>query len=90
MIRFAGIEEESTVDGEGIRFVLFCQGCPHHCKGCHNPSTWSYDKGDFISPEEILYKMKQNELLDGINRLMNHHQFQIVKSLHSFVFLLFL
>jgi len=66
VIRFAGIEEESTVDGEGIRFVLFCQGCPHHCKGCHNPSTWSYDKGDFISPEEILYKMKQNELLDGI------------------------
>ena len=66
MIRIAGIEEESVVDGEGIRYVVFCQGCPHHCVGCHNPESWSFDGGSFISSEDIYMSMQKNELLDGL------------------------
>ena len=40
MLRLAGIEHESIVDGPGIRTVIFCQGCLRHCEGCHNPETW--------------------------------------------------
>ena len=39
-MRMAGIIKNSVVNGIGIRDVIFLQGCPHHCKGCHNPQTW--------------------------------------------------
>ena len=42
-IRIAGIIEESYTDGEGIRFAIFVQGCPHKCKGCHNPTTHDFN-----------------------------------------------
>ena len=44
-IRLSGIVEESIVDGPGLRFVVFVQGCPHHCPGCHNPQTHSFTDG---------------------------------------------
>ena len=45
MIRIASIEKESTVDGEGWRYVIFTQGCNHNCKGCHNPQSHDFDGG---------------------------------------------
>lgn len=65
-VRLAGIEEESIVDGPGIRYVIFTQGCPHHCKGCHNPQTHSYTGGFFLSPADILAQLGENPLLSGI------------------------
>lgn len=65
-IRIAGIVNDSIVDGNGFRFTIFTQGCPHHCKGCHNPQTHSMDGGNLISEEELLDQIKDNPLLDGV------------------------
>lgn len=61
-----GIIEESSLDGEGVRLVIFTQGCSHHCKGCHNPSTWEFNDKNKISDNEILDMVHSNPLLDGI------------------------
>lgn len=65
-LRIAGITEESIVDGPGIRFVVFAQGCRHNCPGCHNPQTHAMDGGITVTVDEMLEQMKQNPLLDGI------------------------
>lgn len=65
-IRIAGTVNDSIVDGEGFRFTIFTQGCPHHCKGCHNPQTHSFDGGSVVTDEQLLEKIKANPLLDGV------------------------
>lgn len=65
-IRIAGLVEESYVDGEGIRFVIFMQGCLRNCKGCHNPETHDLNGGKIIDTSEIIAKIKKNPLLTGI------------------------
>ena len=44
MIRIAGINENDFVNGKGVSVSLFLQGCPFHCKGCHNPETWDWNE----------------------------------------------
>ena len=48
------IESCGTVDGPGIRFVVFTQGCPLRCMYCHNPDSWNYDTDNLMSADEIL------------------------------------
>ena len=44
-IRLAAyLQPDSIVDGEGSRTVIWTQGCPHHCLGCHNQETWSFEE----------------------------------------------
>ena len=65
-LRLAGVVRESIVDGPGIRMTVFVQGCPHHCKGCHNEHTWRFDGGYDSSVERILEEAAKDKLLRGI------------------------
>ena len=65
-IRIAGLVPESFVDGDGIRFAIFMQGCQRNCEGCHNPETHALNGGRLIDTAEILAEIKKNPLLDGI------------------------
>ncbi len=65
-IRLAGHIPESIVDGPGIRFVLFAQGCQPHCPGCHNPTTHALDGGDLVDSGEILGRIKKAKLIRGV------------------------
>ena len=65
-IRIAGLVPESFVDGDGIRFAIFMQGCRRNCEGCHNPETHALDGGRLVDTEEIISAIKKNPLLDGI------------------------
>ena len=65
-MRIAGILPCSFVNGEGARYVIFLQGCKHHCKGCHNPETWNFDGGTEIGAKEIAEDFRKRKLLDGI------------------------
>lgn len=66
LIRVSGVIPESIVDGPGIRYSLFVQGCPHHCPGCHNPQTHPFEGGTLRSVEEIVAEVKENPLISGV------------------------
>lgn len=65
-IRVAGVERESIVDGPGIRYALFVQGCPHHCPGCHNPETHDFGGGYTDTVENIFRDFCENTILTGM------------------------
>lgn len=65
-IRIAGVIRQSIVDGPGLRMVVFAQGCPLHCPGCHNPQAQDPAGGQDCTIEKILHLFDQNPLLLGI------------------------
>jgi len=65
-IRIAGTVNDSIVDGPGLRYVVFVQGCPHHCPGCHNPETWDFNGGKEVNAFDLVQEMASNPLLSGL------------------------
>ena len=65
-LRISGTVNDSIVDGPGLRFTIFTQGCPHNCPGCHNPQTHSMKGGKKISINKLYKQIKENGLLSGI------------------------
>lgn len=65
-LRISGTVNDSIVDGPGLRFTIFTQGCPHNCPGCHNPQTHSMKGGKKISINKLYKQIKKNGLLSGI------------------------
>lgn len=65
-IRLFGIVRESIVDGPGLRFVVFVQGCPHHCSGCHNPASHDLHGGKPTTLGKLWAEIEKNPLIRGV------------------------
>ena len=65
-IRVAGYKKHSFVDGPGVRFTVFTQGCPHACPKCHNPETWDVTGGDLMKVSTMVQKIAGANYLDGV------------------------
>lgn len=66
MLDLAGVVRDSIVDGPGLRTVIFAQGCPHHCPGCHNPETWAFGCGTAMEEETLADIVRANPLCRGV------------------------
>lgn len=67
-IRYAGFNPNDMVNGEGVCVSLFLQGCPHHCKGCHNPETWDPNGGIEIEENALIAMIDNAIAANGITR----------------------
>ena len=65
-MRIAGVNTCSLVNGDGVRYVIFVQGCKHHCKGCQNQWSWDMDGGTDIPVEMIAEDVRKHRMVDGI------------------------
>ena len=65
-MRIASFTHDSIVDGPGLRFVVFVQGCSRNCPGCHNPDTHDPHGGREVYVRELLAEIKKNPLIKGL------------------------
>lgn len=59
-MKIVRIDEHNMLNGDGLRTVVWCSGCEHHCPHCQNPETWDYDYGHEITPAE------EKQIIDSI------------------------
>jgi anaerobic ribonucleoside-triphosphate reductase activating protein len=67
-MRVANLNKNDTVNGEGICVSLWVQGCPHHCKGCHNPDQWDFNGGEYVNNWHLIDKIAEAITANGIQR----------------------
>lgn len=85
----ADLQEDSIVDGNGIRTVIWTQGCSHNCPSCHNPSTHSFDGGELVDIEDVIERIENLSNQDGITFSGGDPMFQakacsiIAKKIHE-------
>lgn len=75
------LQSDSIVDGEGLRTVVWTQGCSHKCVGCHNPSTHDYNGGFEQDVDQLKLQLKQLNYQDGVTLSGGDPFFQIDASL---------
>jgi len=65
-LRIAGLVKESVVDGPGVRFTIFTQGCAMRCAGCHNPDTHDFAGGYLVGINELFNAIDKGKLITGV------------------------
>ena len=68
MVRYAGLDKNDILNGEGFCVSFWTQGCPHRCKGCHNPETWDFNNGIEIEYSQLINDIIQSISANGIIR----------------------
>lgn len=66
-MRYAGIVKNDLSAAPGVCVTFYVQGCPHHCPGCHNPETWSYDGGKEFTLD-VLKEIEESLIANGVHR----------------------
>ena len=67
-MRIAGLTKNDTTNGEDICISLWVQGCPHRCKGCHNPESWDFNGGEYKNNDILLEEIYDAISANGIQR----------------------
>lgn len=84
-MRLSGIVKNSVVDGEGLRDAIFFQGCSINCNGCHNASTHDKNGGEYITPKELLNRLKENGFNNSITLSGGEPLEQDINELNEFL-----
>ena len=66
-MRYSGLNKNDFSAAPGVSVTFFTQGCPHRCKGCHNPETWDFERGKEFTPQ-VLDEIIKALTANGINR----------------------
>ena len=65
-IRLFGVANDSIVDGPGLRYSIYTQGCSHHCEGCHNMGSWAFGGGSITTVGAIIDDIESNKLIRDV------------------------
>lgn len=65
-LQVAGIIDDSVVDGPGVRYTIFTQGCAHNCPGCHNPETHDYAGGTGVKIDDLMADIVRSKYIKGV------------------------